>query len=74
MLNDYAIMNKNIAASFDMPYIDVRGAFQDYIPSYQLCYSLCVTYDGEHENERGTIIVARLFAETLNVWLSTIET
>ena len=26
--------------------------------------------DGEHENERGTVIVAKLFSATLSEWLS----
>ena len=71
MLNWYTDLNKETAASLNVPYIDVRQAFLDFIPSYQLCYSLCVTYDGEHENERGTVIVAKLFAKSLSLWLST---
>ena len=69
MLEDYKAVNVEVAASFKIPYIDVRQAFLDYIPRWQLCYSLCVTFDGEHENERGTIIVAKLFAESLSNWL-----
>ena len=69
MLEDYKAVNVEVAASFKIPYIDVRQALLDYIPSWQLCYSLCVTFDGEHENERGTIIVAKLFAESLSNWL-----
>lgn len=29
----------------------------------------CVTYDGEHENEYGTLIVADLMSKTLFEWL-----
>lgn len=73
MLDDYKAMNVQAAKSAGIPYIDIRQAFLDFIPSYQLCYSLCVTYDGEHENERGTVIVARLFASSLSQWLSTLK-
>lgn len=69
MLEDYKLINKDVVSSFNIPYIDVRQAFLDYIPKFQLCYSLCVTFDGEHENERGTIIVAKLFATNLSKWL-----
>ena len=72
-LNWYTLLNKEVAASVQVPYIDMRQAFLDYIPSYQLCYSLCVTFDGEHENNRGTIIVAKHFAKTISIWLSTAD-
>jgi len=72
MLDDYSAMNKQVANLFKIPYIDIRAAFKAYIPPYQLCYSLCVTLDGEHENERGTKIVAKHFADTLGLWLSTL--
>lgn len=73
MLDWYTTLNKETAASLDVPYIDVRQAFLDFIPSYQLCYSLCVTYDGEHENDRGTVIVAKLFAQSLSTWLANLD-
>ena len=72
-LDWYTALNKETAASLDVPYIDIRQAFLDFIPSYQLCYSLCVTYDGEHENERGTVIVAKLFAKSLSTWLANLD-
>ena len=70
MLNDYNTMNEIVATKYHIPFINVRQAFLDYIPFYQLCYSKCVTFDGEHENERGTVIVAKLFSATLSEWLS----
>jgi hypothetical protein len=48
MLDDYSEMNKQVANVFDIPFIDIRAAFMAYVPAYQLCYSLCVTTDGEH--------------------------
>lgn len=70
MLNDYNLMNELVATKYHIPFINVRQAFLEYIPFYQLCYSRCVTFDGEHENERGTVIVAKLFSATLSDWLS----
>jgi hypothetical protein len=70
MLDDYRIMNKDLAEKYNASYIDIRQAFLDYIPRSQLVYKWCVTDDGEHPNIRGATIVARLFAETINGWLS----
>jgi hypothetical protein len=69
ILNLYTDMNREIADLTGIPFINVREAFLDAVPWYQLCYRYCVTYDGEHENERGTRIVARLFADALRPWL-----
>lgn len=70
MLNAYNIMNEDVANSLNIPFIDVRKAFLAKIPFYQLCYKNCVTADGEHENNRGTIIVAKLFSDVLSKWLT----
>ena len=70
MLNDYASMNQEIAAEYDIPFIDVRKAFTDAIPFHQLYYKGCVTYDGEHLNARGMKIVAKLIVSTLSQWLT----
>ena len=70
MLNDYNLMNEAVATQYHIPFINVRDAFLEYVPFYQLCYSKCVTYDGEHENARGTVIVAKLFSDVLSGWLS----
>lgn len=73
MLEAYSTINKQAATRVGIPYIDVRRAFLDFIPSYQLCYSRCVTLDGEHENDRGTVILARLFATSLSNWLAVLK-
>jgi hypothetical protein len=73
MLDAYGTINKQAAIRVGIPYIDIRQAFLDFIPSYQLCYSRCVTIDGEHENDRGTVIVARLFALSLSSWLAVLK-
>lgn len=58
-----------MADKYSVPYIDMRQAFVDSIPSYWIYYKGYVTEDGEHENERGTQIVADLIATELNTWL-----
>lgn len=70
MLNTYNKFNENIANTMGVPFIDVRKAFLSKVPFYQLCYKHCVTYDGEHENNRGADIVAKLFADSLSYWLT----
>ena len=69
MLNRYTKINKDITKSYNLPYIDMRRAFLDALPFSYYGYEGCLTIDGEHENERGTIIVAKLFAESLSNWL-----
>ena len=70
MLKIYNSMNENIAKSFSIPFIDVRRTLSKKIPFFQLCYKNCVTYDGEHSNERGALVIAKLFAEVLSKWLT----
>jgi hypothetical protein len=72
MLNAYNLMNEEVADGLNIPFIDVRKAFLAKIPFYQLCYKHCVTQDGEHENNRGTVIVAKLFSDALSKWLTSI--
>ena len=43
MLNSYREINKEIAAQYDLPYIDMRQAFLDAIPSYRLNYKVTAT-------------------------------
>jgi lysophospholipase L1-like esterase len=69
MLSEYIEYNKQMAAKYDASYINVYQAFVDYIPSCQLFYKWCVTIDGEHPNERGAVIIARVFAEMISKWL-----
>jgi hypothetical protein len=70
-LKIYNKMNENVAADLGIPFIDVRKVFLKKIPFYQLCYKHCVTYDGEHENDRGTIILAKMFSDVVSAWLTT---
>jgi hypothetical protein len=65
MYEEYRIINRAMCSVYQMPYIDVRQAFLDNIPATRLAFDNCLTIDGEHENDRGTSIVAKLFAETI---------
>ena len=75
MLDAYAEMNRAVAvtANGSVEFINVRRAFLDVIPTYQLSYAWCITRDGEHLNERGTKIIAQLFAQTIRRWVASIE-
>ena len=67
--DQYRDINIGIAAAFSIPYLDIRQRFLDHIPKKRLGFRNCLTDDGEHENERGTYIVAKMFAETLLFFL-----
>ena len=70
MLNRYTKINKEIAGNFNIPYIDMRQAFLDAIPSNYYGYSGCLTIDGEHENENGAVIVSKMFTSQILSWLN----
>ena len=54
MLNDYRDINKRVAAMYNIPYIDIRSAFQNVIPYWFWIYGRWyVTTDGEHFNGKG---------------------
>lgn len=40
MLNSYREMNREVAEDYQIPYIDMRQAFLDAIPSYRLNYKV----------------------------------
>ena len=70
MLRRYTEINKQIVASYpSVPYIDMRQAFLNAIPRTYYGYMGCLTIDGEHENENGSIIVAKMFSDQLLSWL-----
>lgn len=70
MLNSYNSINQDIASALHIPFINVRKKFLEKVPFYQLCYKNCITVDGVHENERGALIVAKLFSDILSTWLT----
>ncbi len=69
---DYSLLNRQLAATFDIPYIDLATPFGDAIPWYRLAYSGCVTRDGEHPNQYGTDIMSLAFARVVNEWFYSI--
>jgi len=74
MLDDYREINRDTCETYGVDYIDVRKAFLDKIPFYHVYYKWYLTQDGEHENERGTQVVAELIANSLrDNWLSKLK-
>eukprot|EP01041_Mallomonas_annulata_P008160 gene8160-16776_t len=64
MLNAYRDINIAIANSFDMEYIDMRTAFLNEINAG---YSP-TEGDGEHPNNHGSAVIAKLFVEAQHKW------
>lgn len=70
LLNYYREINQNISSYFQVPYIDMRAAIMDQIPPGWALARWYITIDGEHPNERGTRLEARMFCDMLNRWLN----
>ena len=69
-MNDYREMKRDIASRYNIPYLDIRKAFLDEIARHKpVLYCGYLTYDGEHENQRGTDLLAELFAHAIAGWL-----
>ena len=69
MLEDYNVMVRQVTHSHGLDYLDMRDLFMQNIPCWWGCVSGYITKDGEHQNEKGTIITAKIFAATLRKWL-----
>ena len=70
MLRRYTLINKEIVSTYpSVSYIDMRQAFLEALPNNYYGYMGCLTIDGEHENENGSIIVAKMFSDQLLSWL-----
>lgn len=72
MLDRYVRLNQHIALKLGIPYMNIRQAFLNALPPGRVVYSGCLTTDGNHENENGAIIVAKIFSETLYEWLKSV--
>ena len=73
MLNDYRKMNQEICAAQGIDYVDFRSALLNALPFWHMLYKGWVTVDGEHECERGAVIISKLIADCLrDNWLSKI--
>lgn len=69
-LDLYRDINRRVCSELEVPYIDIRDAYQKAIPFYWPFQRWYLTTDGEHPNETGTQIEADLFAPVINQWLS----
>jgi hypothetical protein len=73
MLDDYCQMVREIALKYNVPYLDFRGELKKAVPWWRLWYAGYVTKDGEHTNERGTLILAKIIANQLLLWFETYD-
>jgi lysophospholipase L1-like esterase len=71
-LDAYRAINRRIASSLKIPYIDTRRALFARRPAgtpLDVARGL-LTEDGEHLNARGVFVVESLFVEALDGWLT----
>ena len=68
MLDDYCQIAREIASKYEVPYLDIRGELKKAVPWWRLWYAGYVTKDGEHTNERGSQLLAKMIAEQLLQW------
>jgi len=72
ILDAYRTLNQQICEEMNITYIDMRKIFQEALPKHWFYSRYYLTKDGEHPNQRGTKIIAKVFADTLKEkWLST---
>lgn len=71
MLEWYHHTTRSVATINGIPYMDARTAFLQALSplSSHALYCGFLTWDGEHENERGTVILTDLFASAIKNWL-----
>ena len=63
MISSYVEMNQMVCANHSIPYINMHHSFLAALPSNYYGFSGCITLDGEHPNNNGAIIVAKMFSE-----------
>jgi lysophospholipase L1-like esterase len=71
-LDAYRRINRRVARSLGIRYVDTRRAFFAARPPgtpADVSKGL-LTEDGEHLNQQGALLVQKMFAEALNNWLS----
>ena len=71
--NQYVGINRKICTQEKIPYMDFRGLYKSLLPSSWNDYMGCMTGDGEHQNDQGTQVIAKLFAQTLLSWLEKVQ-
>jgi lysophospholipase L1-like esterase len=70
-LDAYRAINRRVAASLKVPYVDARRAFfvQRPADTPSTVDRGLLTVDGEHLNRRGADVVRKLFVRALDSWL-----
>ena len=71
-LDAYVRINTEMASWLEIPYINLREAYYEVLPSYRLAYDSCLTIDGEHPNSNGAYVTAKNLALVLDGWLSAV--
>ena len=69
MMDDYVEINRQMAHSLNVSYINLRAAYKELLPAYRMAYDGCYTIDGEHPNSNGAQVTAKLLSQQLLVWL-----
>mmetsp|Transcript_17136 Transcript_17136/g.24800 ORF Transcript_17136/g.24800 Transcript_17136/m.24800 type:complete len:285 (+) Transcript_17136:27-881(+) len=69
ILETFLELNKKICAETNVTYLDLHTSLKRVIPKAWMFYKSFVTADGEHENHRGSVIIADALAEAVGVWL-----
>lgn len=69
MLNDYRNINQRVCSELGIPYIDMRSGFLNDIGNSYYYFKYFHTVDGEHPNDRGTLVESSLFASQINFWM-----
>ena len=65
MIKRYIKINQEICENHSVPYIDVHHAFISAVPANYYGYQGCLTIDGEHPNDNGATIIAKMFTEAI---------
>ena len=68
LFEDYEGINKNLADTENIDYIDLRRHLRDNIPSEKHSRKGYFTTDGEHLNERGNHFLKELFLKHIEHW------
>jgi hypothetical protein len=68
LLDKYRVISQEVGQKLSIPYINIRKAFQELIPSWWISSMWYITFDGEHPNEYGAKVESKYFAEMFMRW------
>ena len=68
MLDYYRDTNKVVTESVGFVYVDIRSEFLE-LTKTKSWYTGHITMDGEHPNERGTVVICNFFIAAIRKWL-----